>query len=310
MANYQKIMQLRPEMADFFRNRHLIGSRGDVLAYWANTRCDSFSIDASGFRHSTFGGKDYSVADCLQGSRYGIVLGASNLFGFGVAGNENCLASLLAERFGFPFANAAMPGGNSRNLHSLLVGLIVGAPQPPAVVVHSSGGDLANFCESSVADPIFGSPNRTQLKALEESGVVSNPDENFPRVLAFTCLWTSALATVCRVYGAGLVLVHQSTFFEKTKPTPVELECGLGEPPHPKQERQFANHRKYNEPFFAKRKSIAEQLGIPLAGWGLTDQLGFLDEFHCDRDGIRLMSQAVGDKIEPLLPRKPRKTVK
>src|SRR4051812_27147289 len=301
MANYQKIMQLRPEMADFFRNRELIGSRGDVLAYWANTACDSFSIDAAGFRHSTFRGKSYSVADCLQSGRYGIALGASNLFGFGVAGNENCMASLLAERFGFPFANAAMPGGNSRNLHSLLIGLIAGAPQPPAIVVHSSGGDLANFCESSLADPIFGSPNRTQLKSLKEAGVVADPDANLPRMLTFTNLWTSALASVCRFYGVGLVLIHHSTFFEKTKPTAVELDSGLGEASHPKQQQQFANHRKYNKPFFHKRKWIAEQLKVPLAGWGLTDRLGFLDEFHCDRDGIRLMSEAVGDQVEPLL---------
>lgn len=303
MANYQKIMQLQPEMADFFRNRSLIGVRGDVLSYWANTSTDSFSTDAAGFRHSMFQGKSYSVADCLQSSRYGIVLGASNLFGFGVAGNENCMASLLAERFGFPFANAAMPGGNSRNLNSLLVGLIVGAPRPPVVVVHSSGGDLANFCESSLADSIFGSPNHIQLKSLKEGGVEADPDQNFPRLLAFTSLWTSAIATVCRAYEAGLVFIHQSTFFEKAKPSALELECALGAPSHPKQVRQFANHRQFNEPFYLRRKAIADQLQIPLAGWALKKPLGFLDEFHCDRDGIRLMSEAVGKQVEPLLKR-------
>ena len=313
MANYQRIMQLRPEMADFFQNREQIGYRGDVLAYRAKTSTDSFSIDSSGFRHSMFGGKTFSVAECRQSSRYGIVLGASNLFGFGVAGNENCMPSLLAERFGFPFANAAMPGANSRNLNSLLVGLLASAPKPPAVVIHSSGGDLASFCESSLADPIFGSPNRYQFKSLKDSGLGPDPDQNFPRVLTFTALWTSAMASLCRVYGTDLVLIHQSTFFEKTKPNAFELECALGEPAHPKQERQFANHRKYNEPFYLKRKAIADHLQIPLAGWAMTDQLGFLDEFHCDRDGIRLMSEAVGDKVEPLLQREKssgRKTAK
>ena len=146
MANYQKIIELRPEMADFFENRRKIGVRGDVLTYWPNIRCDSFTTDSAGFRHSTFEGKELSLADCLHAGRYGIALGASNLFGFGLAGNENCLPSLLSQRFGFPFANAAMPGANSRNLHSLLVGLIAGAGRPPAVVVHSNGGDLAGFC--------------------------------------------------------------------------------------------------------------------------------------------------------------------
>lgn len=302
MANYQKIVELRPEMADFFSNRRLIAVRGDVLSYWANTHCDSFSTDAAGFRHSTLGGKEYSVADCVQSERYGIVLGASNLFGFGIAGNENTVASLLSERFGFPFANATMPGGNSRNLQALLVGLLTAAPKPPAIVVHSSGGELANFCESGIADPIFGSPNRSQLKALKETGGANaDPDQNFPRLLAFTALWTSALATLCRAYKSGLVLVHQSTFFEKTKPARLELECGLGEPFHPSQKIQFENHRKYNAPFYAKRKAIADALGIPLAGWGMTGDLSFMDEFHADAEGTRFMSQVIGDEIETLL---------
>lgn len=303
MANYKKILELRPEIADFFRNRQRIGFRGDVLAYWANLRTDSYSTDPAGFRHSTLGGKGYSVADCTRSERYGIVLGASNLFGFGVAGNENCMPSLLAERFGFPFANAAMPGGNTRTLHALLLGLLAAAPQRPAVVVHSSGIDLAGFCESSIADPIFGSPNRAQLKSLKENGHASeaNADENFPRALAFTRLWTSALANACRAYKVPLVLIHQSTFFEKPEPTEFERQCDLGEASDPRQEVQFANHRKFDEPFYAERKAIADRLGAPLAGWGLTDEITFIDEFHCDRDGIRIMSKAVGDEIEPLL---------
>jgi hypothetical protein len=301
MANYERIVQLRPETADFIRNRRLITFRGDVLSYRANARCDSFSTDAAGFRHTSFGGKDLSLAECVRSGRYGIVLGASNLFGFGIAGNGNCMASLLSDRFGFPFANAAMPGGNSRNLHSLLLGLLVGSGHAPAVVVHSNGGDLANFCESSVADPVFGSPNRSELKAIRDAGIRPDADRTFPRLLAFTSLWTSAIAKLCRANGAGMVLIHQSTFFEKTKPTKFERDCGLGQAVHASQEGQFANHRKFNEPFYAKRKLIAESLGIPLAAASSTDEITFIDEFHCDEGGMRLMSDAVAAKIEPLL---------
>ena len=116
MANREKILELRPELADF-RTKLNVTMRGDVLTYFPNKRCASFSTDAGGFRHSVFDGREYSVADCLRSERCGLVLGASNVFGSGVAGNENVMASLLAERFGFPFANAAMPGANSRNLH-------------------------------------------------------------------------------------------------------------------------------------------------------------------------------------------------
>ena len=300
MADYQKIIELRPEMSEFFANRRKIGLRGDVLTYWPNTRTDSFTTDDAGFRHSTLKGETLSLADCVSRDRYGIALGASNLFGFGVAGNENCLPSLLAERFGFAFANAAMPGANSRNLHSLLVGLIAGARHRPAVVILSNGGDLAGFCESSLADPIFGSPNRIQLKSIRASGASANPEKNFPSLLAFSAMWTSAIAQLCRAKGVPFVLLHQSTFFEKKRPTDIELNCRLGEVSHPSQELQFSNHRRFNERFYVKRSAFAESNGIAIAG-AATDDIGFIDEFHCDKDGFRTVAQAVGDKIESLL---------
>jgi hypothetical protein len=306
MANSKKIVELRPEVADF-RTRLSVTLRGDVLSYFPNRRCSSFSTDGAGFRHSVVRGQEHSVADCLRSERWGLVLGASNLFGSGVAGNENIMASLLAERFGFPFANAAMPGANSRNLHSLLISLVARAGRAPAVAAVSTGCDLASFCESSRADATFGSPNRVQLKWQEDGDGASatNPDESFPRMLAFTMLWTNALTAICRGYGIPLVLIHQSTSFEKSKLNPYEKACGLGEPFNPAQERQFENHRKFNQPFYDKRKQIADARKIPLAGWQLKDEISFIDEFHCDRDGIRLMSEAVGNEIEPLLAKEP-----
>ena len=92
--------------------------------------------------------------------------------------------------------------------------------------------------------------------------------------------------------------LHQSTFFEKKRVNELEREFGLGEPSHESQDHQFANHKKFNERFFATRRAVAERLGVPLAGWGLTETLPFIDEFHCDRDGIRLLAQAVGDMLE------------
>lgn len=300
MADINKVAEHYPAVRDS-RMTDLIGFRGDVLAYWANLDRPSFSTDTQGFRHSTFGGKTMSVADCTQSPRFGIVLGASNLFAPGVAGNENIMASRLAERFGFPFANAAMPGGNSRNLNSLLIGLMAGAKQAPAVVILSNGGDLANFCEAGFVDPVFGSPNHVQLKAIAETGLKADADSHFETLLVFTSLWASATAMLCRARKVPLVLVHQSTFFEKTKPSAVELECRLGEPARPAQKRLFANFRKYNAPFFAKRQQLAERLQIPIAGLGLTDRLEFIDEFHLTADGIKVLSKAVGDAIEPLL---------
>jgi hypothetical protein len=307
MANSEKIVELRPEVADF-RAQQSVTMRGDVLSYFPNTRCSSFSTDGAGFRHSVFRGQEYSVADCLRSDRCGLLLGASNIFGSGVAGNENIMASLLAERFGFPFGNAAMPGASSRNLHSLLISLVAraGADRAPAVAVVSTGGDLSSFCESSRADATFGSPNRAQLKIKEasEGARKANAEESFPRLLAFTTLWTNAIASICRGYGIPLVLIHQSTIFEKTRLNAYEKACGLGQAFSPAHERSFANHRAFNQRFYEKRKAIADARNIPLAGWNLQNEIGFIDEFHCDRDGIQVMSDAVGKEIEPLLAKK------
>ena len=212
------------------------------------------------------------------------------------------MASLLADRFGVPFANVAMPGGNSRNLHSVLVGFLAQAKTRPTVVVHSSGGDLGSFCQSSLSDPVFGPPNRSQIKGLlKERSLKTDAERNLPRLLAFTSLWTRALSNLCRAYKIPFVQIHQSTFFEKAEPNATELEFGLGNVFHKSQEREFANFRMANPRFYAQRKAVADKLGIPLAGWGLSDQLSFLDEFHLDHEGTRLLSAAVGDAIEPLL---------
>ena len=300
MANQSKVLEHYPEMADF-RLSELVALRGDVLAYRANLSRGAFTTDAQGFRHSTFNGQTLSVADCLQSDRYGILLGPSTFFGVGIAGNENTIASLLAERFGFPFANAAMPGGNSRTLNALLTGLIAAAKQPPAVVVLSNGGDLANFCDALTADAIFGSPNRMQVKQNAGQGPGTNADANLPQFLTFTSLWTGATARLCRAYKTGLVLVHQSIFLEKTQPSDIERDCALGEPARSGHESLFDRYRKFGPPFYARRQELAKVLGISLAGLGLGEKLTYVDEFHLDREGTRVLTDDVAEKIEPLL---------
>jgi hypothetical protein len=303
MASYQKIVQLRPEVREFVRYRRSIRHRGDVQSYGPNIRSECFSTDAAGFRHSTAGNKSLSVAECLSGDRYGLVLGASNIFGFGVAGNENTIPSLLAERFGFAFANVGMPGGNSRNLYSLLLGFLARTPRKPAVVVHFSGGDCSTFCVSSMADPVFGSPNRNQLPlALKERGGYPNAQAQLPNMLAFSSLWTSTIANFCRANKVQLVLGHDTTFFDKkSKPNAIEIGSGLGSPRHPHHTLQFANHRLANNPFYERRKTLAGNHSAPLAGWGPHEKLTFIDEFHYDRESTRVVADAVAKEIEPLL---------
>jgi hypothetical protein len=301
MADYREITKHYPAMADFLRNQTMIRLRGDVLSYAANLSTPSFSTDLHGFRHTKLNGQNLSIVDCVNSERYGLVLGASNSFGFGVAGNENTMASILSERLGFPFGNCAMPGASSRNLHSLLISIIAGAPRPPSIVILSSGGDLATFCDASTADPIFGSPNRNQVAAEYDRGrAPPDPEPHFTDFLNFTALWAQVIARTCRRQGAALLMVHQSTFFEKSEPTAQEISFQLGVPLNLHHERMFSNHRRFNEGFFEKRKSVAEQLEIPLAGWGATGQLSFIDEFHLDRESTRFLSEKVATEIEKL----------
>lgn len=300
MADYQKIANQVPAMADFLRFQSFIGHRGDVLAYASNIDCPSFSTDSNGFRHTVFGGKTLSVRDCVAAGRYAVVLGASNSFGFGVAGNENTMASLLSERLQMPVANCAMPGANSRNLHSLLISVIAGAPRPPAAVIFSSGGDLGTFCDASYADPVFGSPNRNQIVAEFAKGAkLPDPQLSLPHLLGFSAMWAAAIARTCRRQKAQLVMVHQSTFFEKEAPTEREIEYGLGQPAHIHQERIFANHKRFNRAFFDHRKALADRLAVPLAGWGMAEPLTFIDEQHLDCDSTRLLSGYVGEALAP-----------
>jgi hypothetical protein len=301
MADYRKIAELDAAVADFLSFQSTIGTRGDVLAYAANIDRPSFSTDGQGFRHTVFGGQSLAVADCQRADLYGLVLGASNSFGFGVAGNENTMASLLSARLGIPFANCAMPGANSRTLHALLTSVIAAAPRPPAVVVYSSGGDLGNFCDACVADPVFGSPNRNQIIAEFERGRAPPDAEPYlPHLFNFTALWATMIARTCRRQKAALVMVHQSTFFEKASPSPRESDVRLGEAFNLHHERMFANHRRFNAPYFARRKTIADQLGVPLAGWDAAGQWEFIDEFHLDAAATRQLSELVAIEIERL----------
>lgn len=301
MANYQAIVRLRPEVRDFIRHRRWV-HRGDVVAYGPNIRCESFSTDAAGFRHTVFRSSTLSVADCLQQERYGVVLGPSSVYGFGLAGNENTIPSVLGERFGFPFANVGFPEGNSRTLFGMLLAFVARAKRPPAVVLHVSGGDYTNFCYTGIADPIFGSPNLKQIKlALEERSRPPEPARQIGALLAFSSLWTRAIAQLCRARRIPLVLADDTTFFEKQSPSSMDVESGLGVPSNPAQRVQFDTHRRFGPQFHERRAKLAEALRVPLAGPGLSNDIGFIDEFHYDRDGTVALCDDYARAIEPLL---------
>jgi hypothetical protein len=301
MANYQAIVRARPEVREFIRNRRWV-HRGDVVTYGANIACDCFSTDGQGFRHTKFAGNDLSVLDCVKRDRYGLALGPSSVYGFGLAGNENTMPAVLGEQFGFPFANIGLPEGNSRNLFSILLAIIARAPNRPTAVVHISGGDFTNFCYTSIADPVFGSPNLKQIETvLKERGGRPSAEQQIGPLLAFSSLWIRSIAELCRTNKIPLLIADDSTFFEKGEPSDLERECQLGNPFNAAQQRQFATHNAFVGDYHERRKMVAEGAGVGLAGPGITNQLGFIDEFHYDRDGTRALCADFASALEPIL---------
>jgi hypothetical protein len=190
VVSYPALIELQPEFREFIRPDTLV-HRGDVLAFRPNVQTACFSTDEGGFRRTMFDQRSWSVAEIVAGSRYGIVLGSSNIFGLGLAGDENTLASLLSARFGFPFAGITLPEGNSRSLFALLTAFAAKSSAPPAVVIHFNGGDFTGCTYSSLSDAVFGAPNLKQLPMAEaEIGTVPPVEAAIPRLLAFSNLWT------------------------------------------------------------------------------------------------------------------------
>lgn len=298
MADYRKIAKYHPEVREFIRHRRWV-HRGDAISYGPNIASNAFSTDAAGYRHSTFKGETLSTLDCIQRPRYGLVLGPSSVYGFGLGGNENTMPSLLAERFGFPFANIGLPEGNSRNLFAILLNLATRAKAPPGAVVHISGGDFTNFCYTGIADPVFGSPNLKQMKmAVEERGGRPDPAQQIRPLLAFTELWITAIGELCRSRKIPLVLADDTTFFEKVEPSDADRECALGVAISPPQERQFAAHCAFVKMFHENRMRVANQRGFAIAGPGYTNNLGFIDEFHYDINGTRQLCDDFAAALE------------
>lgn len=77
MANYRSILRHFPAGQDYLQQRKWV-RRGDVLAYAPNACTPSFSTDALGFRHTSFGGRDVGVADIEAFEQIGLILGSSH----------------------------------------------------------------------------------------------------------------------------------------------------------------------------------------------------------------------------------------
>lgn len=285
MANYRAIVKHHPEVRDYIRLRKWV-HRGETISYGPDIDSETLSTDPVGYRNSVFGGRRMGLKECLEAGRYGLVMGPSNVYGFGVPSDAHTIPSRLGEMLGLPFANIGLPEGHTRSLFAILLDIVSRSERSPAAVLLLSGGDFTGWAYSGVADTVFGPPNILQVKQVaEELGGLPNPVAGSVPMLAASRLWTLAIAQLCRARGIPLVLGSDTTFFEKREPDAYDVECKLGVASAPPQARQFEIHRKLGVRFYDQRQRLSERLGLPLAGPGPSNQIGFIDEFHYDAPG-------------------------
>lgn len=290
MADYRKISAHLPEVREYIRLRKWV-RRGDAVAYGANIEGKHLSTDALGFRHSVFRGERLSLADCLQKERYGLVLGSSNVYGFGLPGNDATLPSVIGERLGFPFGNISFPEVNTRTLYCQLLAIVARVKQRPSAVLLMTGGDFTAFCYTGIADATFGTPDLLSAgEAIKERGGEVEVRKEFPRLVAYTQLWTGAIIDLCKRFRIPLAIGEDVTFFEKAGPSERDIEFGLGVGRSAPQERQFKIHRAFVKTYGDARVKQANLFGVPMTGPGHGNSITYVDEFHYDAPGVQALA--------------------
>jgi len=110
MANYRAILKHHPEVREYIRLRKWV-HRGETVSYGPSIESDTLSTDAIGYRNSVWRGRRMTLGDCIKSGRYGLVMGPSNVYGFGVPSDAHTIPSRLGEMLGLPFANIGLPKG-------------------------------------------------------------------------------------------------------------------------------------------------------------------------------------------------------
>lgn len=290
MADYRKISASLPEVREYIRLRKWV-RRGDAVAYGTNIEGQHLSTDGLGFRHSVFGDERLSLAEVVKRERYGLILGSSNVYGFGLPGNETTLPSVIGERLGFPFGNISFPEVNTRTLFCQLLGIVARNKVRPSAVLLMTGGDFTAFCYTGLADPVFGTPDLLSMgEAMKERGGKVDVAREFPRLLAYTQLWTGAIIDLCRRTGIPFAIGEDVTFFEKAGPNERDLAFELGVGRSPTQERQFKIHKAFVKAYGDARMAHATKLGVPVGGPGHGNAITYVDEFHYDAPGAAALA--------------------
>lgn len=296
MAHWREVINAHPSVRDYIRNRKW-SRRGDVVTYMPNQTHATFSIDPLGFRHSVYNGRNFGIKECLESARYGLVMGSSHVFGFGLPSNDKTLSSKISERLGFPFANISFPEADTRTLHAVAMNILYKQAVKPRAIVLLTGGDFTRHAFSADADPVFGSRNVEDANPHDDpKRMLEQAARSTPHALAASALWTGAIIATARAAAVPVIMVDDVTFMEKSQPSAAEILCGLGTAGSSDQIRRFQQQRRYGESFFAMRRKISATEGVALPRVG-ADELDFIDEFHYDSQAIELLSKVIAPVI-------------
>lgn len=292
MANYRALLRTFPAIADYFRNARWI-RRGDVMAYPPNVEARHFTTDATGFRHTIHDGRAVGLAEVAGLDGFGLLLGSSHTFGFGLSGNVETLASRLSEATGLCYLNICYPEADSRTLFASLARVLRSARGRVKHVVFISGGDFTRWCFHVRADPLFGTP----ILPMPAAEPVPDMQEQFGNLLHFNFFWSRLAAQAVSAAGAGFLLGDDITFFEKSSPDEIERLGELGIVAGEGQRVRFESHRRFALTFQAERRKFAAAEKIAIAAFPDADRLLYIDEYHYRAETLAEIADKMAGRI-------------
>lgn len=297
MANYRAIVRRFPAVRDYLQTVKWV-RRGDVQAYQPNLSCAAFSTDQLGFRHTLFGGAELSLAGADRIPRFGLILGSSHIFGFGLSANGQTLASHLSNLVGFPFFAVCYPEADSRTLCATLLRILSDFGDRVSHVILVPGGDFTRFCYTGYADPLFGPPmlpNEHDAAGLSASA--PRQDLEFERITQFRRFWTKQCFEAASRAGAEFLILEDATIFEKTARDQIEIDCGLGVPHSAIQRTRFDAHKRHSPGGLPAEHAFALAQGMRLAPFPPADELLFIDEYHYRDETQALIARTLAPVI-------------
>ena len=294
MANYREIVRRFPAARHYVRHRRW-AKRGDVTAYAPNCEGGAFSTDRFGFRRGELNGAPYDLSAAFSGAPFGLVLGSSHVFGFGLDGNARSIPSRLSSLLGFACLNVSFPEADLRTLHAAATRITAHAPRPPAFICCFVGGTFTRYCYTRRCDALFGAPDFRSYHGAQPLAGSAAEAAAFSDLVDYGRFWLDQLNAFAEAQGCPLLIPAEFTAFEKRTLNGTETACELTVPIDAVQRGRFDTHRLRFRPFKA---ALTEWMdGRVLLADMDPDALSFIDEFHYTQGAAELMAGSLAARL-------------